>query len=211
MIDNNNNYSSLAYSLQYQAFTSFYDYVKFVGNYKNLSFSINPDDSTNIWLLRKAEDEGEPLFNCFYSDKTNPYWIKFTSVVDNYDCIFDNLYLKSNIYDYQSNSMNDEDIDITSKGDTIYDGDSVFPFDKISVSNDKQAYENENTSAPIWKEFKPIRKFGVWRGRIPRINSIGGKYLGSRIRNHWTRIGLKKESPSTKKTVVRDIKVEAFY
>jgi len=131
--------------------------------------------------------------------------------VDNYDCIFDNIYLKSNLYAYDKNSMNDEDIDITLKGDDIYQGDSVFPFDSIAVSNDKQAYELEEDSSDVWKEFKPIKKFGVWRGRIPRINSINGKYLGSRIRNHWTRIGLKKKSPSTEKTVVRDIKVDAFF
>jgi hypothetical protein len=107
--------------------------------------------------------------------------------------------------------MNDEDIDITLKGDDIYQGDGVFPFDSIAVSNDKQAYELEEDSPDVWKEFKPIKKFGVWRGRIPRINSINGKYLGSRIRNHWTRIGLKKENPSTEKTVVRDIKVDAFF
>jgi hypothetical protein len=66
------------------------------------------------------------VFNIFYGglgDTTKPYWIKFTSVVDNYDCIFDNIYLKSNIYDCQINSMNDGDVDTTLKGDDIYQGD----------------------------------------------------------------------------------------
>ena len=212
MIKDNENYSSLSYSPLYQAFTAFYDYKDWVGNYNNSTISLlnNSSSSQNIYFLRRAVDNNEPIFNYFY-DELKPYWIKWTSVVDNYDCIFDNIYLKSNIYEQSRNSMNDEDIDITLKGDDIYQGDSVFPFDLISVSNDKQAYELESILADIWKEFKPIKKFGVWRGRIPRISSINGKYLGSRIRNHWTRIGLKKENPLTEKTVVRDIKMDAFF
>ena len=216
MIQNNQDYSALAYSPLYQAFTAFYDYKDWVGNYNNSTISLLKANSypnmQYIYFVRRAANDNKPIFNCFYDeDKTKSYWIKFTSVVDNYDCIFDNIYLKSNLYAYDKNSMNDEDIDITLKGDDIYQGDSVFPFDLISVSNDKQAYELEEDSSDVWKEFKPIKKFGVWRGRIPRTNSINGKYLGSRIRNHWTRIGLKKESPSTEKTVVRDIKVDAFF
>lgn len=217
MIQNNQDYSALAYSPLYQAFTAFYDYKGWITNYNNSTISLLKANSypnmQYIYFVRRATNtSNKPIFNCFYDeDKTKSYWIKFTSVVDNYDCIFDNIYLKSNLYAYDKNSMNDEDIDITLKGDDIYQGDSVFPFDLISVSNDKQAYELENTFANVWKEFKPIKKFGVWRGRIPRTNSINGKYLGSRIRNHWTRIGLKKENPSTEKTVVRDIKVDAFF
>lgn len=211
---NDSNYPSLAYSPQYQAFTSFYDYVKFVGNYKDLSFSINPEEHTNnIWLLRKASSSNKPVFNSFYG-AIKPYWVKFTSVVDGYDCIFDNLYLKSNIYEYNSNSnsMNDEDTDITQKGYDIYESDNFnIPFDLIAISDDKQAYEKEQDATDEWKAFKPIKKFGVWRGRIPRINSLDGKYLGSRIRNHWVRIGLKINNPTTNKTVIRDIKVDAFY
>lgn len=217
MIQNNQDYSALAYSPLYQAFTAFYDYKDWITNYNNSTISLLKDNSypnmQYVYFIRRATNtNNKPIFNCFYDeDETKPYWIKFTSVVDNYDCIFDNIYLKSNLYAYDKNSMNDEDIDITLKGDDIYQGDSVFPFDSIAVSNDKQAYELEEDSSDVWKEFKPIKKFGVWRGRIPRTNSINGKYLGSRIRNHWTRIGLKKESPSTEKTVVRDIKVDAFF
>lgn len=216
MLQNNQDYSALAYSPLYQAFTAFYDYKGWITNYNNSTISLLKANSypniQYIYFVRRAANDNKPIFNCFYDeDKTKSYWIKFTSVVDNYDCIFDNIYLKSNLYAYDKNSMNDEDIDITLKGDDIYQGDSVFPFDSIAVSNDKQAYELEEDSPDVWKEFKPIKKFGVWRGRIPRINSVNGKYLGSRIRNHWTRIGLKKESPSTEKTVVRDIKVDAFF
>ncbi len=217
MIKDNQDYSSLSYSPLYQAFTAFYDYKGWIANYNNSTISLlkdyNPSPIQNIYFIRRAMNQGQkPIFNCFYdTNNLKPYWIKFTSVVDNYDCIFDNIYLKSNIYGQDRNSMNDEDIDITLKGDDIYQGDGVFPFDSIAVSNDKQAYELEEDSPDVWKEFKPIKKFGVWRGRIPRINSINGKYLGSRIRNHWTRIGLKKENPSTEKTVVRDIKVDAFF
>lgn len=217
MIQNNLDYSALAYSPLYQAFTAFYDYKDWITNYNNSTISLLKANSypnmQYIYFVRRATNtNNKPIFNCFYNEEeVKPYWIKFTSVVDNYDCIFDNIYLKSNLYAYDKNSMNDEDIDITLKGDDIYQGDSVFPFDLISVSNDKQAYELENTFANVWKEFKPIKKFGVWRGRIPRTNSINGKYLGSRIRNHWTRIGLKKENPSTEKTVVRDIKVDVFF
>lgn len=216
MIKDNENYSSLSYSPLYQVFTAFYDYKGWISNYNNSTISLLKANSypnrQYIYFVRRATNDNKPIFNCFYDEEeTKPYWIKFTSVVDNYDCIFDNIYLKSNLYAYDKNSMNDEDIDITLKGDDIYQGDSVFPFDSIAVSNDKQAYELEVYSSNVWKEFKPIKKFGVWRGRIPRINSINGKYLGSRIRNHWTRIGLKKESPSIEKTVVRDIKVDAFF
>lgn len=224
---NNEEYPTLAYSPLYQAFTAFYDYKGWITNYNNSTISLLKDDDyysntlpigvqfqpQNIYFVRRQENDDEPEFNYFY-DNLKPYWIKWTSVVDNYDCIFDNIYLKSNIYEQNRNSMNDEDIDITQKGYDIYQGDSdasLIPFDLISVSNDKQAYEQESSPALIWKDFKPIKKFGVWRGRIPRINSRDGKYLGSRIRNHWTRIGLKKENPSTEKTVVRDIKVDAFF
>ena len=213
MIQNNADYSSLSYSPLYQAFTAFYDYKDWIGNYNNSTISLlnSSISSQNIYFLRRAADSNnEPIFNYFY-DELKPYWIKWTSVVDNYDCIFDNIYLKSNIYEQSRNSMNDEDVDNTFKGYDIYQENPTVPFDLIAVSNDKQAYELENTFANVWKEFKPIKKFGVWRGRIPRINSINGKYLGSRIRNHWTRIGLKKENPSTEKTVVRDIKVDAFF
>ena len=221
---NNEDYPTLAYSPLYQVFTAFYDYKGWITNYNNSTISLLKDynyysntlpvgvqfQPQNIYFVRRQEDNDKPEFNYFY-DGLKPYWIKWTSVIDNYDCIFDNIYLKSNIYEQNKNSMNDEDIDITLKGDDIYQGDSGFPFDLIAVSNDKQAYELEEGSSDEWKQFKPIKKFGVWRGRIPRINSINGKYLGSRIRNHWTRIGLKKESPSTEKTVVRDIKVDAFF
>lgn len=216
MLQNNQEYSALVYSPLYQAFTAFYDYKDWITNYNNSTISLLKANSypnmQYIYFVRRAANNNKPIFNCFYNEEeVKPYWIKFTSVVDNYDCIFDNIYLKSNLYAYDKNSMNDEDIDITLKGDDIYQGDSVFPFDSIAVSNDKQAYELEEGSPDVWKEFKPIKKFGVWRGRIPRTNSINGKYLGSRIRNHWTRIGLKKENPSTEKTVVRDIKVDAFF
>ena len=214
MIENNEDYSSLSYSPLYQAFTAFYDYKGWIVNYNNSTMSLLNDSSNvqSVYFVRRATNKNGPVFNYFY-DELKPYWIKWTSVVDNYDCIFDNLYLKSNIYDYNINSMNDKDIDITLKGDDIYQGDDIYPFDLIAVSNDKQTYELEEDSSDEWKEFKPIKKFGVWRGRIPRINSINGKYLGSRIRNHWTRIGLKisSEKLSTKKTVVRDIKVDAFF
>jgi hypothetical protein len=84
-------------------------------------------------------------------------------------------------------------------------------FDEISVSNDYQSYELEEDNE-IWKDFKPVKKFRVWRGAIPRL-TINGKYMASRIRNHWVRIGLKgnEEEPNEYKAIVRDLKVEAFF
>lgn len=202
-----NDYPSLAYSNLYQAFSSFYDYMGFIGNYKDLSFSIRQNDN-RFWLLRKSDS-----FNKYYGT-IEPYWIKWTSVIDGYDCIFDNIYFKGNIYANTANSMNDNDIEIQSKGDDIYQGGIPkipVPFDRISVSNDRQAYEQESTPSSVWKDFKPIKKFGVWRARIPRFNSTGKQYLNSRIRNHWTRIGLKNSNPDTNKTIIRDIKVDAFF
>jgi hypothetical protein len=62
----------------------------------------------------------------------------------------------------------------------------------------------------IWKDFKPVKKFRIWRGAIPRL-TINGKYMGSRIRNHWVRIGLRNNEPDEYKAIVRDLKVEAFF
>jgi len=40
MIQNNQDYSTLAYSPLYQAFTAFYDYKDWVGNYNNSTISL---------------------------------------------------------------------------------------------------------------------------------------------------------------------------
>jgi hypothetical protein len=47
MIENNEDYSSLSYSPLYQAFTAFYDYKGWVGNYNNSTISLL-NDSSNV-------------------------------------------------------------------------------------------------------------------------------------------------------------------
>jgi hypothetical protein len=141
------------------------------------------------------------MFNWFY-DSYKPYWIKWTSVIDGYDCIFNNIYYKGDLFNKEENDMNDNDI---INEDTY----SNPVFNEISVSNDYQSYELDEDNE-IWKDFKPIKKFRIWRGAIPRL-TINGKYMASRIRNHWVRIGLRNNEPDEYKAIVRDLKVEAFF
>lgn len=210
MIEGNEDYSSLNYSPLYQTFTAFYNYKDWIANYNNSTISLLKDDSyyynntetQDIYFIRR-QDAGfnEPRFNWFYDDY-KPYWVKWTSVVDNYDCIFNNIYYKGDLFNKEENSMNDNDII------TLEDTYSNPVFKEISVSNDYQTYELEGND--IWKPFKPIKKFRVWRGVIPRL-TINGRYMGSRIRNHWVRIGLRNNEPDEYKAIVRDLKVEAFF
>ena len=190
MLGSMDNKSSLAYNNRYGVFSSFYDYVGFIGNINKHSFSIYDN---KIYFLRESD-----TYNNFYANTFNNNWISFIanprseSFIS--DCIFDNVWYRSDTLDAVNTYYNPN----VNYNEMITDATFNHTFNKIEVGNDYQYATASGTTANF------IKKFRMWRVPVPRQNR-------TRMRNNWLKIKLEDTQPVSGKTIVRDITVDSFF
>lgn len=180
-------------SLTYQdgIFTSFYDYLGPIVNYKNHSLNIHDHQ---LYYLRECEK-----FNWFYNENKDYYITFIANATLNEqmisDCIFDNV-------EYQGDVFNNNNV-IPDTQNTLMpfrltpSGDWYKSFNQIECWNSYQYSESTD---------KFIKKFRTWRVPIPRQDNSR-----ARMRDNWIKIKLSNNSPSNNKFVLRNIIVDAFY
>ena len=211
---------ALAYSEQFDAFTSFYDYGH--------SPYLIDFDGVGVWLGRSnsADTETFHLWEhqageyCDFFDKKKPYWLTLVGNPDMiYDKIFTNLEFKAIV-----------DTDGTSNDKTF---DFHLPFDYLEVWNEYQhgiSYLKQmrgyHAMLHHWKDSTESlkRKFRTWYCDIPRDNAPIEKDAGlnisrsvpkplNRIRNPWAYIKLMKEVSDDKafnRTEIHDIELTYY-
>ena len=195
-----NGSTALAYSEQFDTFTSFYDYGH--------SPYLIDFDGVGVWLGRSnsADTETFHLWEhqageyCDFFDKRKPYWLTLVGNPDMiYDKIFTNLEFKAIV-----------DTDGTSNDKTF---DFHLPFDYLEVWNEYQhgisylkQMKGHQAMLHHWKDSTESlkRKFRTWYCDIPRDNAPIENDAGlnisrsapkplNRIRNPWAYIKLMKE------------------
>lgn len=211
---------ALAYSEQFDTFTSFYDYGH--------SPYLIDFDGVGVWLGRSnsADTETFHLWEhqageyCDFFDKKKPYWLTLVGNPDMiYDKIFTNLEFKAIV-----------DTDGTANDKTF---DFHLPFDYLEVWNEYQhgiSYLKQMRGYQAmlhhWKDSTESlkRKFRTWYCDIPRDNAPIEKDAGlnisrstpkplNRIRNPWAYIKLMKEVSDDKafnRTEIHDIELTYY-